>query len=154
MLRTALLSAAAMLMLSLPATAQAQHHEESEAAASQPSASIPMTESHNALAQEDQADELAQNAPQSSDEPTPYGLQGHLDAEGNHITQSIPADEAEQPNASLARPDEDADDPDQLAQSGPLPDEQTAPAAQGDAAEDADQLTQLNPPLPTPADQQ
>lgn len=161
MLRTALLSAAAMLMLSLPATAQAQHHEQSEAVTSQPSASIPMTESQDALAQdnqaqdapaqEDQADEFAQNPPQSSDEPMPYGLQGHLDAEGNHIAPSIPADDNEQ----LAGPgDLESDEPDRLAQSAPLPDEQNRLGAQGELDDDNAQLTEPNPAPPIQNSQQ
>ena len=161
MLRTALLSAAAMLMLSMPVTAQAQHHEDPEAATSQPSASIPMTESQDALAQdnqaqdapaqEEEADELAQNAPPSSEEPTPYGLQGHLDAEGNHIAPSIPADDNEQ----LAMPNDlESDQPDVLAQTTPLTDEETPLGAQGKLDDDGFQTTEPGPASPTPENQQ
>lgn len=127
MLRTALtLSAAAMLMLSASQITQAQDYgesqPESQAQVAQPDASTPTSEPDGVaiIEQEEQGViEVIEPKPGEAAVEDQHGLDA-----ADELARSMPLDNAEEPDASLAMTDDlDADDPDRLAQAplGPDP---------------------------------
>ena len=153
MLKTTLmLSAAAMLMLSVPAMSQAQ---DAEAATSPPSASAPVTEPYVAQdqhgaheAQPQEAAPVAQHDPSAAEQqaamPEAADQAEQKGDEGEQLAQS-PAPPIQQESTPEIQGGPDADAPDEL-KADPPADEQPNAAETPDQAEPAAQ-----PDEPAPA---
>jgi hypothetical protein len=117
--QTLTFSAAAMLMLSVSTTAPAQ-----EAPTSQPDAAATITEHNDAVCREKAIEgndgarectmdqQTAQSAPGQDVEESPSAVAGALDAHPDHLAQPMP-------EGQIAHGDENADQADELAQTGP-----------------------------------
>ena len=165
MLRTVLtLSTAAMLMLSASQIAQAQDYgesqPESQAQVAQPDAPMPTSEPDDlAIIEQEEQGVIEPKAGE-----TAVDDQHGLDA-ADELARSMPLDDSEEPDSSLAMTEDlDADDPDRLAQAPLVPDpmqseiqdeDQRTDAAPNNGPDlEAEQNAPDLEPMPAPNNQQ